>query len=112
MILESDIISGRPVGVNKKTGEEEDWSTHKGAFPIAYKESPATLSSDIYGYETDVQYWMPFVEGQGLHDADWQTSFGGTTYQYAGSHGCINLPPYVAAELYNNITAGYAVLIY
>lgn len=112
LIIESDIISGKPVGINKTTGEQEDWSTYKGAYPIAYKESPATLSSEIYGYETGVEYWMPFVEGQGLHDASWQGAFGGNIYLTNGSHGCINLPSYVAAEIYYNIEAGYAVLIY
>lgn len=112
LIVESDIVSGQPVGVNKTTGLQEDWSTYKGAYPIAYMESPATLSSDIYGYETDVQYWMPFVEGQGLHDASWRGAFGGNIYQTDGSHGCINLPEYVAAQIYENITQGYAVLIY
>ncbi|MDO5539376.1 MAG: L,D-transpeptidase family protein [Eubacteriales bacterium] len=112
LVVESDIVSGQPVGINKTTGEQEDWSTYKGAYPIAYKESPATLSSDIYGYETDVEYWMPFVEGQGLHDAAWRGAFGGTIYQTDGSHGCINLPSYVAAEIFSYITQGYAVLIY
>lgn len=112
LVVESDIVSGQPVGINKTTGEQEDWSTYKGAYPIAYKESPATLSSDIYGYETDVEYWMPFVEGQGLHDASWRGAFGGTIYQTDGSHGCINLPSYVAAEIFSYITQGYAVLIY
>lgn len=112
LIIESDIISGKPVGINAQTGEQEDWSTYKGAYPIAYKESPATLSSEIYGYEAEVEYWMPFVEGQGLHDASWQGAFGGDLYLTNGSHGCINLPTYVAAEIYYNIEPGYAVLIY
>ena len=47
-----------------------------------------------------VQYWMPFVGNViGLHDADWQSSFGGTRYRDgAGSHGCVNLPPCKAAD--------------
>ena len=42
--------------------------------PIAYKASPFTLSSEEYGYAETVKYWMPFVYGQGLHDASWQLS--------------------------------------
>ncbi|MCD8015097.1 MAG: L,D-transpeptidase [Lachnospiraceae bacterium] len=57
-------------------------------------------------------YWMPFANGQGLHDATWRSSFGGTLYQTYGSHGCINLPLAAAATIYNTITAGYPIIIY
>lgn len=111
-VMETAIVSGKPEGINTKTGETEDWSTLRGAFELAYKASPFTLSSDIYGYETEVQYWMPFEDGQGFHDADWQTAFGGTVYQYAGSHGCINMPVDQAAALYSYVEDGYPVIIY
>lgn len=112
LLTETDVVTGQPVGVNKKTGEKEDWSTYKGAYPLAYKESDAILSSDIYGYETPVDYWMPFVYGQGLHDAKWQPSFGGDRYLTNGSHGCVNLPPSQAALIFENIETGYPILIY
>lgn len=112
VVMESPIISGKPEGINTKTGETEDWSTLRGAFEIAYMQSPSVLSSDIYGYETEVQYWMPFEDGQGFHDASWQSVFGGTVYQYAGSHGCINLSIDQAAALYRNIDEKYPVIIY
>lgn len=103
LITQTGIVSGTPT---------PERATYTGAFPIAYKESPAVLSSDIYGYETPVQYWMPFVYGQGLHDADWQSSFGGSVYKTNGSHGCINLPPSEAELIFNTIDAGYPILIY
>ena len=112
LILDTDVVTGQPVGVNKKTGEQEDWSTYEGSYPIAYTEHPATLSSDIYGYEVDVQYWMPFVYGQGLHDASWRSAFGGNIYQTDGSHGCVNLPPQVAATIYDYIDAGFPIILY
>ena len=111
-ILDSDVVTGQPVGVNKKTGEQEDWSTYEGSYPIAYTEHPATLSSDIYGYEVAVQYWMPFVYGQGLHDASWRSAFGGNIYQTDGSHGCVNLPPQVAATIYEYVDAGFPIILY
>ena len=74
--------------------------------------SPFTLSSDIYGYEVPVTYWMPFVYGQGLHDADWQPEFGGDVYKTNGSHGCINLPPDQAEVIYNAIDGGYPIILY
>ncbi|MCD7957038.1 MAG: L,D-transpeptidase [Lachnospiraceae bacterium] len=103
LVTETDIVSGKP---------EEERETLQGAFSIAYKASPYTLSSEYYGYETDVTYWMPFANGQGLHDATWRSSFGGTRYITNGSHGCINLPLTAAATIYNTITAGYPIIIY
>ena len=103
LVTETDIISGLPT---------EERETHTGAWFIAYKVQNYTLTSDVYGYDTDVSYWMPFVYGQGLHDAAWQTSFGGETYKTNGSHGCINLPPEQAAVIYENIEAGYPIIIY
>lgn len=104
LITETDIVSGAP-----KAGRE----TYRGAWPIAYKASPYNLSSQEYGYNVKVKYWMPFVYGQGLHDASWQSSFGGNRYKSgAGSHGCINLPTDQAALIYNTIDGGYPIIIY
>lgn len=112
LICESSVVTGQPVGINAKTGAQEDWSTYLGSYPIAYTEHPATLSSDIYGYECDVQYWMPFVYGQGLHDATWRGAFGGEIYKTDGSHGCVNLPLDVAAMIYEYVDTGFPVIIY
>lgn len=103
LITETDIVSGLPT---------EDRATYRGAWSIAYKASPYTLSSEVYGYSTKVKYWMPFVCGQGLHDADWQTKFGGDVYKTKGSHGCINLPPDQAEIIYNTIEKGYPIICY
>ncbi|MDO4338983.1 MAG: L,D-transpeptidase family protein [Eubacteriales bacterium] len=103
LVTETDIVSGSP-------SKEE---TYRGAWPIAYKASPFTLSSEENGYEVDVKYWMPFVYGQGLHDASWQSAFGGDLYRTgSGSHGCINLPEDQAAIIYNTIDGGYPIIIY
>ena len=104
LVTETDIVSGAP-----KAGRE----TYRGAWPIADKASPYNLSSQEYGYNVKVKYWMPFVYGQGLHDASWQSSFGGNRYKSgAGSHGCINLPTDQAALIYNTIDGGYPIIIY
>ena len=103
LVTETDIVSGKPV-----KGRE----TYRGAWPIAYKASPFNLTSNEYGYDVKVNYWMPFVYGQGLHDASWQFSFGGNRYKTNGSHGCINLPKDQAALIYNTINAGYPIIIY
>lgn len=103
LITETDIVSGKPT---------EEQETLRGAWPIPYKASPFTLNSDIYGYEVKVDYWMPFVYGQGLHDADWQTEFGGELYKTRGSHGCINLSQEQAELIFNTIEGGYPIILY
>lgn len=60
-----------------------------------------------------VNYWMRFTDGAiGLHDASWRSSFGGNIYQTNGSHGCVNLPPDVAATLYGMVTIGTPVVVH
>ncbi len=105
LIVESDLVSG---SVAKKT------ETHTGVYPIAYKESPSILSGQdgANGYETKVDFWMPFADGQGLHDATWRSSFGGQIYKTSGSHGCVNLPHEAAEKIYENIEPGMAVIVY
>ena len=106
LVVESDIVSG---------DVSENAETQTGVFPLAYKESPSVLTGpngDGTNYESPVQYWMPFFEGEGLHDAPWKSSFGGDIYKTDGSHGCVNLPTDVAGTIYNNIQAGMAIVIY
>ncbi|WP_232050795.1 L,D-transpeptidase family protein [Arabiibacter massiliensis] len=103
---ESACITGIPDG-------EHD--TPSGVYWLNQKQSPSKLigyNGDTKIYETEVQYWMPFVGNAiGLHDAEWQTDFGGTLYaDGAGSHGCVNLPPSKAAELYALLQGGDVVV--
>lgn len=86
--------------------------TQTGVFPIAYKESPATLIPANETNGTPVQYWMPFYDGQGLHDASWRTNFGGNIYMTNGSHGCVNLPPSTAKTIFENVDTGTPVILY
>ncbi|MBE5898341.1 MAG: hypothetical protein E7279_01935 [Lachnospiraceae bacterium] len=101
VVLESDIVSGNPYKGN---------ATPTGAYGIYYCDKDAILRGE--GYETPVAYWMPFNGGVGLHDATWQSSFGGQRYKFNGSHGCINLPLNVAASIFSQVSAGYPVLVY
>ena len=107
LVVESDMVSGLP-----KDGRE----TATGEFPIAFKASPYNLkgggSSGSDSWDVTVQYWMPFYDGQGLHDASWRSAFGGAIYQSDGSHGCVNLPTNVAGTIYSNVDAGFPVLLY
>ena len=91
-----------------------DHGTETGCFPLAYKESPSVLTGGMGEdeYETEVNYWMPFYEGQGLHDATWRYSFGGNIYRGNGSHGCVNLPLWAAKEIYEAVDTGTAIIIF
>ena len=59
-----------------------------------------------------MKYWMPFNGNIGLHDASWRDAFGGHIYYMKGSHGCINLPTQKAAEIYDQVEKGEAVVVY
>ncbi len=100
LIVEGDMVTGDP----------SYQETTTGAFPIAYKASPFNLKGETW--DTEVSYWMPFHDGQGLHDATWRNKFGGEIYKTDGSHGCVNLPFEVAKTIYENIDKGYPIFLY
>ncbi len=100
-VLESDFVSG-----NSSRG----YDTPDGVYGITYKQRNATLTGE--NYQTPVSWWMPFNRNIGMHDAGWRGSFGGNIYKTNGSHGCINLPPSVAKEIYENIEKGTPVICY
>ena len=112
------------------TGMSYESPTPIGCFDIDEKASPTFLKGyDGAGnvtYSRFVDYWMPFNGGIGLHDAEyhhdpeWGTyhgwrnpeDFGGNTYTYNGSHGCVNLLNEVAKEIYENSEVGTKVLVH
>lgn len=100
IIFQSDIVSGLL--------SDPDRKTPPGIFTLYSKNSPDVLrgamtANGTYSYEQPVTYWMPFNGNIGFHDADWQPYFGGDRYLTGGSHGCINLPPENAGQLYSLI---------
>ena len=101
LVMDSDVVTGNPNRGN---------ATHVGAYFVAYKERHATLRGD--NYATPVSYWMPFHGNEGLHDATWRGTFGGTIYKYNGSHGCVNCPFNTAKTLFETIDEGCPVLVY
>ncbi|MBS4456963.1 L,D-transpeptidase family protein [Tuanshanicoccus lijuaniae] len=99
------------------TGMAGSSETIPGAYAIWNKERNATLVGTRVQTGTDyrqpVAYWMPFdTTGQGIHDASWQSNFGGDAYLYAGSQGCINTPPEVMAVLFSIVEVGTPVIIF
>ena len=101
LMMESDFVSG-----NSAKG----YDTPAGVYSITYKQRDATLKGE--NYETPVSYWMPFNRNIGMHDASWRSDFGGTIYKTKGSHGCINMPPAKAQEMYGYVQKGTPVICY
>lgn len=108
LIFDSDFVSGLMT---------DDRMTPSGVYTLYSKSSPATLKGQIGPdgkpeYETPVTFWMPFNNGIGFHDANWQPYFGGDRYLYGGSHGCINLPYSSAAALYDIIQYNVPIICF
>ena len=101
LVVDSDFVSGN---LSKGHGSPT------GAFIVTYTTTDAVLRGEDYA--TPVKYWMPFNGGVGFHDASWQPTFGGSRYLTNGSHGCVNMPPEVAAKLFDLISAGTPVVVH
>lgn len=100
-VLESDFVSGNPSRGN---------ATPPGIYGITYKERNATLNGETYS--TPVNFWMPFNNNVGMHDATWRSEFGRNIYMTNGSHGCVNLPYAVAQEIYGYVEKNTPVICY
>ncbi|WP_313133606.1 L,D-transpeptidase family protein [Anaerocolumna sp.] len=101
LVLETDFVSGNL---------SKNYGTPVGTYSITYKENDATLKGE--NYATPVKYWMPFNGNIGFHDAPWRKEFGKDIYMKQGSHGCVNMPPALAKELFENISKGMPVIVY
>ena len=109
LTLESDIVSG----------SEYTTPTPRGIFYIQNREQNVTLlgpylaDGKTRSYTTLVKYWLPFdiANGVGLHDASWRAEFGGDIYLGGGSHGCVNMPEAVVANLFYIVSVGTPVLV-
>ena len=101
VLVDTPIVTGN-------TGR--NWDSPEGIFCVFGRETMAILKGE--GYKTPVDFWMPFHEGVGVHDAKWRPQFGGTIYQSNGSHGCINTPWDRAKLIFENIEIGVPVICY
>lgn len=97
------------------TGAPGDRATTPGHHHILSHKSPAILKGSYGGskWTTRVSYWMGFTySGQGIHDATWQSAFGGQLYrQGRGSHGCVNVSLSSAKRIYELSYAGMLVIV-
>ncbi len=101
LIVESDFVSGNI---------SRNYDTPTGIYGLTYKERDAVLRGE--NYASPVDYWMPFCNNVGMHDASWRRSFGGGIYKTSGSHGCINLPAAAAQTIFEQIEKGDPVIVY
>ncbi|MGY1423394.1 L,D-transpeptidase family protein [Bacillus cereus] len=100
--------------VTGKHSTSED--TSPGVWYVLYKRSPYTLKGSAVGkgdYAVKVDYWVPFTNsGQGFHDAGWRTNWANNAYLTGGSGGCVNLPPSIAKNVYDNLNTYEPVIVY
>lgn len=101
LLMETDIVSGYPNAEN---------ATPQMMCYVYKKAQNATLVGE--NYRSRVSYWMAIYKAIGLHDAKWQSKFGGDRYKRYGSHGCINMITEDAASLYEQIEVGLPVIVY
>ena len=108
LLLETDIVTG--------TATHERY-TPEGVYYVFFKTEDTFLRGaqrpdGSYEYEVHVDYWMPFNEDIGMHDADWQYYFGGDYYLWGGSRGCINMPVDMAPIMYEWVNSEVPIVCY
>lgn len=101
LLTQGDIVTGC---------QSKNTPTAEGVYGLNYKQKDATLKGD--GYSSKVSYWMPFNGNIGLHDARWRSSFGGNIYKTNGTHGCVNMPQYLAKIIFENIESNTPIICY
>lgn len=99
--LETDVVSG---------DTKRRRSTPEGVNYVYSKQKNRVLRGR--DYVTPVKFWMPVDGAIGIHDSDWRDEFGGDIYETDGSHGCVNVPPEVMAELYDMTEIGTPVVMF
>lgn len=106
LVLETPIVSGI-VGAETVPGAYQVWNME--------------VDTNLTGYNTitgrdyiqPVSYWIAFDDqAQGIHDASWQSNFGGNAYVTAGSLGCINTPPGIMGQVFELVDYGMPVMIF
>ena len=106
-ILSTAVVTGSPHPTAKGAR-----STITGYLGVNYMARDVRLKGD--DYDVKVKYWIGIDPSGyfGIHDASWRGSFGGDIYLYDGSHGCINVPEYIMADLYRYTDYNTEVFVY
>ena len=106
---ECDIVSGQTTSMARTTLE--------GVYKLWSKETNKRMkdrNADGEEWDTTCNYWNNVsLCGIGMHDSTWRGgAFGGTIYQWNGSHGCINMPYEGAEYVYENVPLGTPVVMF
>lgn len=105
-VFECGIVSGLPTPERK---------TYPGIYQLWMKETNKTMKGETSEgkYESKCSFWNYIsVRSVGIHDATWQSSFGGDRYTWAGSHGCVGVSYDSAKYVYDSIPIGTVVIMY
>ena len=123
LIWEADLVTGLPTadretpqGVFYVTEKQTDVKLFNRGTPIENegKDDPNWYNPDD-GWLSHVNYWIGYDgSARGFHDASWRydSEYGGETYLWDGSHGCINMTYDSAEKLFNLCQEGDAVVIH
>lgn len=103
------IVSGQTTSAARTTLE--------GVYKLWNKQTNYRMkdtNADGDSWDVWTNYWNNIsLCGIGMHDSVWRgNAFGGTIYQWNGSHGCINMPYEGAQYIYNNVELGTPVVMY
>lgn len=106
LVLETPIVSGI-IGAETVPGAYQVWNMEADTELVGYN----TITEK--DYIQPVSFWIAFDDqAQGIHDAGWQSSFGGNAYETSGSLGCINTPPGIMGQVFELVEYGMPVMIF
>lgn len=123
VIWEADITSGQPnLGNETPTGvwivDSRKSRATDGDINLKGPIDPETGKPE---WDSHVDFWVGFVGNGGsrngnligFHNAPWQyAAFGGNTYTWNGSHGCVRLNYAGGEALYNVVQKGDVVVVH
>ena len=104
VLLETEVVTGMKYQSETPSGEFYIYDKQVGDVHL----TGYNLQGEYYDVEVDV--FMPFYGGCGLHNSPNRTSFGGDIFTYAGSLGCVNMPYDPAMWMKDNIDVGTRLL--
>lgn len=106
VVRECDIVSGYP---------NAERMTYPGVYQLWMKETNKNMkgSTSDGSYESFCSYWNYISQNSiGIHDATWQSAFGGDRYKYYGSHGCVGISLADAQYFHDVIPIGTMVVMF
>ena len=104
--LKCGVVSGKPT---------KERMTYPGIYQLWMKERNKTMRGRTSegSYESKCSYWNYISQNSvGIHDATWQSSFGGDRYKYFGSHACVGVSLSDAQYIYENVPIGTVVIMF